>query len=676
MTTEEFISLCDDVPAMASSHSTNSRNFEIGVRLSDSTLPQMPYQEVLKLKTAFIYLSIIDDQNRGRYEKYFYILEKVSTYFNGATKEIVAWSEQVWKDVISYVKHLPEYPKSNAFNHEEYHKQERERAFAAKRLINYGLQVTIQDNELSFENEETVISLIESLAAGIGGVRAIELMLHDETYSSLTGRINIQHGGNRPMPSMVELEKPYGYLLNLFLKHISHPTTSRTPKADYEKLEDIATDFCLAIYDAQKFDIWADLAAISRDIVDFVQRMVIRFDLYTLPQTGASFTATWCRYLVKQISINPICNQVMKQQLSELVKVMNWAIANSQHKLCVVLMKTDKRASILNKLPEALRKLLVGDAASVNQHYANPIDYRNINYMFHPIYATQSTYILLPTPLVVWNWYEIIYNIIKRNTTLASTIGYIIEDFLHDKMHSHGIVTHTGDYSYADESGDVDLLVETTTGDALIECKKKALSLNARKGDSHFIWGDLKEVLESQMQCAKAENGVRNNSPLSLTKNGHTYDYNWTALYNGLKDNGTTVQRDRIISRVTLTLKEYGPMQDKLIISNIIRHLIGKEIGSSFSSGSYSADDIKNIKNAFTEINKILADLSRFYASIGLDHPTFFCRFYSLEQLYFLIRNSSDADQFFKLLAKDYCSTGTENFWNEFDNLERLRQQA
>lgn len=173
--------------------------------------------------------------------------------------------------MISYVKHLPEYPKSNAFNHEEYHKQERERAYAAKRLINYGLQVTIQDNELSFENEETVISLIESLAAGIGGVRAIELMLHDETYSSLTGRINIQHGGNRPMPSMVELEKPYGYLLNLFLKHISHPTTSRTPKADYEKLEDIATDFCLAIYDAQKFDIWADLAAISRDIVDFVQ---------------------------------------------------------------------------------------------------------------------------------------------------------------------------------------------------------------------------------------------------------------------------------------------------------------------------------------------------------------------------------------------------------------------
>ena len=231
MTTEEFISLCDDVPAMASSHSTNSRNFEIGVRLSDSTLPQMPYQEVLKLKTAFIYLSIIDDQNRGRYEKYFYILEKVSTYFNGATKEIVAWSEQVWKDVISYVKHLPEYPKSNAFNHQEYHKQERERAYAAKRLINYGLQVTIQDNELSFENEETIISLIESLAAGIGGVRAIELMLHDETYSSLTGRINIQHGGNRPMPSMVELEKPYGYLLNLFLKHISHPTTSRTPKS-------------------------------------------------------------------------------------------------------------------------------------------------------------------------------------------------------------------------------------------------------------------------------------------------------------------------------------------------------------------------------------------------------------------------------------------------------------
>lgn len=75
----------------------------------------MPYREVLNLRTGFIYLSEIDESRD--YSSYFYILEKITDHFNASVKEIASWSNQVWLDVIYFVKRLSEYPRTNAFEH-------------------------------------------------------------------------------------------------------------------------------------------------------------------------------------------------------------------------------------------------------------------------------------------------------------------------------------------------------------------------------------------------------------------------------------------------------------------------------------------------------------------------------------------------------------------------------
>ena len=53
------------------------------------------------------------------------------------------------------------------------------------------------------------------------------------------------------------------------------------------------------------------------------------------------------------------------------------------------------------------------------------------------------------------------------------------------------------------------------------------------------------------------------------------------------------------------------------------------------------------------------------YTKLGADNPAFHCRFYSMEQLYHLIRRSNNVDDLRREIAEVYVSTGTQNFWNE-----------
>ena len=53
------------------------------------------------------------------------------------------------------------------------------------------------------------------------------------------------------------------------------------------------------------------------------------------------------------------------------------------------------------------------------------------------------------------------------------------------------------------------------------------------------------------------------------------------------------------------------------------------------------------------------------YTKLGADNPAFHCLFYSMEQLYHLIRRSNNADDLHREITEVYVSTGAQNFWNE-----------
>ena len=664
MTTDEFMALCDGIVCDCKLRSKPTYEVEkvnIHDRLADASLERMPYRGVLDLRTGFIYLSEIDTSRDE--SSYFYILEKITEHFNESVKEVAAWSNSVWNDVIRFVKSLPEYPRMNAFELEEFRKKERERARAAKRLRDLGVTLSVKDNDLEISNYEGVIDHINTLVTRIGGYEGLRLLLEELPFEASFGRFLLPHQGNLPMMSMVEPEVPYGYLFNLFLKCLSIDSLSKDAKKDFEELKLVATDLCLALYNSQKMDIWNDIARMSTDMVNLMHELVIRYDIYTLPQTGSTFTADWCRFLTKWVKRNARCTPMLRSFVECHNRLMNICLSASQKGKCTIISLTSKEGKLIKDIPEAFQTYFIKEAASLNKDFDMPNDFLKVDYMMHPIYRKGDTYVLLPTPLGVWCWFESLKRgIVKLEGNIGKEIGLAMEEFIHNKMLSHGITSHTGNYSFEAVEGECDFLIQAKKGDLLIESKKKSFSRNALEGDDHFIWSELYDFIYSQMQCVRTEYGVRKHSPLELTdKKGNRYSYTWQPQYEN--DEGTL--RDRYISKITMTLKEYGPMQDNILVAQLMENLIGKHIDSAFPAAHYTKREIDDFKKYFAMVNDTLDTMTDYYTKLGADNPAFHCRFYSMEQLYHLIRRSNNADDLHREIAEVYGSTGTQNVWNE-----------
>ncbi len=675
MDTAEFISFCDGIPAEVQHDGSRRGTYkEECIKIKDALTPVgdecVSFTEFKKLRTGIIYLSIIDDTKD--YSPYYYILEKISGFFNGSTPRIADWSNKVWKDVIAYAKSLPEYPKTDAFTNEFIRTRERERAKAAKRLTALGVKLSVKECDLVVDQLEGLYGRMEHFLCEIGGENALKMLLAELPYKKDTGRYLVPHQGNQPMPTFVELEVPYGYLFNLCLKHLKDKGTGYGQSSKWEELKDVLKDYCVAVYDSQKFDIWSDIIFKADEVVRVVHEMILRFNLYTLPQSGVSFTLAWCRFLCKETMRDVRCDSLLRDKLMKAERIMNWAMDASSNDGCVHIKKGSKASKILEANKVGLEEKLFIKVEMLNVDFKTPDDFDKVKWVKYPIVVTDDEYILLPKPLVAWNWYEAIYNLIRTNKdkVLAKDIGYVIEDFIHNKMKSHGLIAHTGEYSYDGIDGEVDFLVEGKRIDAYIESKKKSLSLKAQAGDDYYIWGDLWEFIESQMQCARLENGVKNHGPITLTdrKTGETYTYEWNDKLKEPSEEDPTVEveKKRSVVKATMTLKEYGPMQDKIVLSNIIKSLVGAQINATFDPADtvHDANDQKSILEAFDKINEALADITEYYKKVG-ERPTFFCRFYSMEQIYYMIRTAKSQEHFVELLRGSFVSTGTENFWNE-----------
>lgn len=683
MDTHEFIALCDGVPeGSKAARMPNYKEECVHIKdpLTDTTGSGSPFAEFKRLRTGLIYLSIIDGSKD--YSSYYYILEKVSGHFNDSTKSITPWGSQVWKDVIAYCKSLPEYPRTNDFENDFTRIRERQRAFAAKRLMQLGARPKVEECELVIENLDLVYGRLEQLMEEMGGINALHFLLSDLHFNKEIGRFLVPHQGNQPMLTLVELEKPYGYLFNLCIKHTKDKGTKKDNGTKWNEICEIATDLCIAVYDSQKFDIWSDVIFPPEEVVRVVHEMVMRFNIYTLPQINVSFTLDWCKYLCKQVGRDARCDHLLQAKLKTAIQSMQWAMNTSRNETCTFVKKDRKKDVVLQNAKGLIGDQVFVNVDDVNKEFKSPTDFEKVNCVRFPVVETEDGYWLLPKTLVVWNWCESILNIIKTNKEITKSIGTIMEDFVSNKMRTNGLIDHNGLYKFRDAAGDrvegqVDFLLEANEGDLIIECKKKALTLPARAGDDYRIWGDLYDFIYSQMQCSRLENGVKTNGHITLSKgrDGSLYKYVWKNEFEKKdEDSGVMKKRPRKMVKATMTLKEYGPMQDKIVLTRVLKSLIGKQIKASFAPDDsiHNPVEQKVILDSFVKINKALTDLTEYYKAIGDKDPTFFCRFFSMEQLYFLIKRAKSQDDFYKQMEGFFVTTGTESFWNEYLNTKQI----
>lgn len=72
-----------------------------------------------------------------------------------------------------------------------------------------------------------------------------------------------------------------------------------------------------------------------------------------------------------------------------------------------------------------------------------------------------------------------------------------------------------------------------------------------------------------------------------------------------------------------LTLKEYGPMQDNILVAQLMENLLGKYIDSAFPAVHYTQREIDDFKKYFAMVNDTFDTMTDYYTELGADNPAF-----------------------------------------------------
>lgn len=672
MRTDDFILLCDGLKPDSSQISKPDVDdkinilikelYKAGEKAPDSLI------SVRKMRRSIIYLSILDDSKD--YRVYYDILDVIVDHSNWDCDILDKFDNEIWGTLISTIKHsLDKFPRTDGFIKEDTYHHARERARAAKRLISYGVSVSVEDGDLVFKGVEVLFDKVDYLASKLGGIAILQSMVKNMPMIQKARRLLIPYQGNKPMPSMVDPETPWGYIFNICQKHICHINDGTAGQKEFNEFRQLTQDIALALFDAQKFDYWEDLFHRDKSIIQFVRTLINRHVLYSFPQCSPSFAHEWCRCVAEDALAHKDCDDELCSLITDYMSIEQYAYDVAKDKLFYQTTIQNIESYLKKPLTSTLANFVMIDANKLNTKYKSPDDYDKVNGWKYPLVRiSENDLLVYPASIGSWNWYEALLLLIKsKNENIINDIGYSIERFIFSILSAHNIDAHTGNYSYDSTDGECDILIESTWADFYLECKKKVLTAKAKKGNDLKAWEDIAgSLIESQYQCSRTEYGVKKAGNLTLydKTTGNEYTYIWRPTYSNKE--GKT--KERHVERITLTLNPFGFMQDGVLVSHLLEEMMNKTFHVDFAGleEQYSEREQNEIKAHFEEINSHLAAIQSYNGRIGLKSPFFFSRFLDLEKLYFMVNDCNSNDEFCKKASKKHVTFGTQDFWLEY----------
>ena len=670
MTTSEFIQLCDNIKP-TQSYVASSREFEkvldeaicAVVENSNSDSDVTP-SAINALKRKFVYRrEFAEDVELS--DKCYNILDRFVYHTGFKYEKFKPFDSPEWKHLIAVImESLVRNPKADEFLKHDLQHHEKMVAVSAKHLRDFGVKVTFKDDKIDFENLELAEERIEDLVKRLGGGNLLCNLLRGVSYDKDFDRLLISYQGNTPILSSVKKEFPWGYALNVCLKHLK-ATDSTSGAKEYNEFFSLITDYCLAVYDTQRFDIWEDVFHRDKNIVEHLMILVDRHVLYTLPQSSPDFVLKWCEHVAAFAKGHEKCTEALSTDVDIFIKVMKAVLPHCEEKTFAPLTKEQIEREVRITVPETVWNRIVIREQSINCSFQKPNQVKESNYWKFPIIEIfDGSLMLYPKSIGSWNWYEALFALIlDSKRAVANEIGFDIENFLRDELKNSGITFNSGKYTNSDkEDGECDLLIETSDADFLIECKKKVLTADAREGNDVSAVIDISDsLIESQLQCARTEFSVKKDCKLVLTdeRTGMGYDYVWKEF------SSVESAKHRSAQKITLTLSPYGFLQDDMLTTKLLEDIIKYEFSLN---AAYSSDIQKQKKIA--ALNSKLERLRKY--TVGQERPFFSSRFLDLEKLYYFIRKSRGNDDFCSKAKKSCATTATQDFWNELRNLSHL----
>lgn len=420
------------------------------------------------------------------------------------------------------------------------------------------------------------ICILEDLINKYGGLNLISKIFNDLKYSKhmnlylFPHNINIINDNN-------DLDIPYGYLLNLSLKHLNKTTQTNNIKL-YEKIitfsKHLVNVLCLVQYYNPINLIYVD----DNELFNYLKKIILWDSIYSVDQYNPIFVNDFLQFTLNKIKkYDDIHN--LSFNIDIFKDFLEYIISLSNKNLSYIIL--DLRKDSNHKYSEMISIL---SNKKVNNHYYYPPDYYAITYWKKPfIQLNKKEYVFPTLSWSILNFYEFFLEEYRKiNKDIDGKIGILIEEFIESILYKKGFTFYRGEYEEDHIKGECDFLLSGKKHIILLEVKKKVLTRHSKSGNEFNILVDLsKSLLDSQIQCGKIEKILLKNNQISLVDN--------STIHNIKLNN-------REIIRVSIVFHDYHTLHNSLILTNFLKKII-------FCDYGIESQD-KSIKNKLKELDK------------------------------------------------------------------------
>lgn len=617
-----------------------------------------------QVHSAKIYLKqkivILFYQNKIDYAKYIHVIDAIGEAARTELDtEACTANNTDWVQLIKII--IENRHELYSFDSDEYIKRDNKvHTFAQSylRLKNLGINFNESDNKflISDDSFNLINNEIDKLCREYGGEELQQSLMEriGRTYNPTTGRF-MEYRQVSMGTTEIHAAIPFGYLLAIASKYTG--TKGGNNPVIFERLIILVTDIII-IFEIQPYSHFEPLFIEQENLIEFVTRNILYDNFVGIPQTKASYSSSLIQYLYGKY--NDSKNKSYEVPIKDVIRVAVAiiSIANTKKFTNATIKDIAKKTRMPEtKILAAMDNLLSVPAGRVNSTLHFPPSSLDIDHYFKPAIKIGNNYKIFPKSIASLGCLNTVFASIaipdgKWNNLADSELGHAIEDYLRTAFTRKGINIVFGERVDADTDLEIDLLCETEDSIYIFEMKKKILTRKAQSGDQATIFSDLADsVLASHFQAMRIENILKTKESIELINRNGKH---------------TVVLNNRNVQRISISLSDFGALQDKTVLQRLLSIAISIEISHP------DKRENKKLKN-WNEISSKLKKLAIENGELNKNKIPFHnSLFMSIPQIIMILDNSKDSEDFFKHIRSFVTmTTGTRDTYTEF--LNRLK---
>lgn len=544
---------------------------------------------------------------------------------------------------------------------------------AIVRLREAGYPCTVLDGraDMSLEDQKRLCDDIVELVRKLGGLRVAQWVFFNlsELYCPSQSRYHIRAQGKRRgmRPSV-----PFGYLLNLAARFPNAPAISdEEVRSMGERMKCLATDY-VCLYDIEGSDPSTVISASVEELLFEMTRALRYKRIVGFPQARPADMVELLQGVFDWISDRDAA-ELLGGSIREVATVLNFLVNRAPHargqarKLTVDFVA--RRLTMIERPRiESIMNTFAHSAA--NKLYVSPDELHLVDVGKKPLLRDGDEYIVFAPSWAAPGMLEAARIAIDQGmpwVNCSERIGDAFETTVRSTLNAKAVVALTGKYRAALDSKkkqtfDVDVAVETDEAVILFELKKRTLSNTASSDDIELLLSVARSLFESQIQLARHELVLRAKGKIELVHDGKAV---------------TVALAERRIERVSLSLTDFGPVQDHVFFRRALEVFAGRSL-KLIAPEKITPEK----RQKFTEVERLcvaLGEIEDKVASLRPQPATFFsnCWFMSYGELKVRLDHVVDSNSLLReLLVGDRVTTGSQDPYYEYAFLKGAETSA